>query len=755
MTTSAAGALSIPSITADMSTLDAALQYAAAGWYVLPGKARDKSPRSVVGIGWPAKSSRDPQQIAAWFAGTDHALLIHLGRSDGIAFDTDNPEALPAVLVQAIAATQPPYQSTRDNHPGRGHYLFAVPPGRSLGNSTGKLGSSWGEIRGRNGVIVVAPTEHQKAADGGRYSWERTGLLPVLPDEVAAMLPDALDADDAATDAEVEAFLDEHVGRAQHRLLNAVMNRFAAKVAAGESRHVTAVGCAVWAMKEARAGCYPAREAVDRLREAFLEALKGERPGASEFAGIVAWSVAQAKAADLEKVRALTAKLDEASRLPVLAVAAQAQHPFTAPATVAAGRDALALFGRLLDTLRSYQDLPDPWHVCCVLATAATRDLDDEPVWLLLVAPPSGGKTEIIRMLDGTADARINEVTAAGLLSWRKQGKITVPAGVLTRIGDHGLLTFGDLSCLLATSDRGGRDQVFALLRRVYDGEASRDIANPGGTGDILMWKGRATVVAAVTSAIDHFSAHADALGPRWLFYRIEDRGTVGKRAAAGRARVPDLAGKRATASRLAAKTIRAAQERLPHVVLTDPLYEAVEDAALVTCWGRAAVPRHGYGRREIDGIPIIEEPPRLVRQLLGLARGLLALGLTADLAAHLARRVALDSMPSARYAVLSVLAASTKPMSTTKVASLAEVDRSVARRNLEELECVRVVAATRRGKEDEEYEVEVDRRPCMWSLDGGDGQIIADVFTTRKVVDEALKTVLRKVVFTPPHPPR
>jgi hypothetical protein len=70
----------------------------------------------------------------------------------------------------------------------------------------------------------------------------------------------------------------------------------------------------------------------------------------------------------------------------------------------------------------------------------------------------------------------------------------------------------------LATSDRGGRDAVFALLRRAYDGSASRDISPPGrteGEHPKLFWSGRLTVVAAVTGAIDRYTAHADQLGPR------------------------------------------------------------------------------------------------------------------------------------------------------------------------------------------------------------------------------------------------
>lgn len=147
--------------------LGAALGYATAGIYGLPIDRTAKHAGSVLGKGWPAKSSRDPKVIAAWFAGANHGLALHLGRSGVMAFDVDNPDQLPAVLTELFAATNPPFQSTRVGQPGRGHYLFRVPEGRTIGNSLGHLPAGWGDIRGRNGIIVVEPTVHSKAEQGG------------------------------------------------------------------------------------------------------------------------------------------------------------------------------------------------------------------------------------------------------------------------------------------------------------------------------------------------------------------------------------------------------------------------------------------------------------------------------------------------------------------------------------------------------------------------------------------------------------
>lgn len=717
--------LYVPSIVPDTSTIDAALAYAQAGWYVLPVNPRDKkNPGSRVGKGWPAKSSRDTEQIVAWFAGTNDLLALHAGRSGAVVFDVDEPAALPEVLKEELWPAHVPYQSTRKQTPGRGHYPFLMPRGRTLGNSKGGLPGAWGEVRGRNGVIIVAPSEHEQAAEGGRYLWDRTGPVPALPEAIATLMNDAQSTEDAATDAEVVAFLAEHTTASRPELLKGKVVGWTAKLDAGESRHETACGFVVGALKEARAGFYRADVARDTLRELFVSRATSDKPGDPnatkrtvraaelEFDGIAAWAVAQANAADLDAVRDRVAT-------------AVPPRPGLTPWS----GSHLPTLEQLLAVLRQYQHVDDPGHILIALAVGATRDLDDEPCWLLFVAPPSSGKTETVRLLDDIADARLNEVTAPGLLTWGR-GKSPKPTGILADLTGPALLTFGDLSSLLATSDRGGRDQVFGLLRRVYDGEASRDIAPPQGAapGGRLVWNGRATVVAAVTGAIDAYTSHADALGPRWVYYRLAERSTAEKRAAARMARRGGLAEPRGEARSLAAGIVQVAQKLVGNIEVPENIAEWIEDAALVGCWGRAAVPRNGYGKREIDGVAMVEEPPRLIRQLLVLARGLLALRIDEETTIALVRRVALDSMPATRRAVLQVLGSGEMNLTTAKVAGAAGLERGVARRTLEELEVIGIVAGRRAGPEPEEHET--DRRSCTWSLTGEDGQLVAAVLS-------------------------
>ena len=163
--------LLVPRIDPDADTLTSALAYAEAGWYVGytdPSCHDPKSPE-VMGKGWQTKTSQDPQTIVGWYAARNLGVFLHVGRSGAWVADVDHPEHMPDVL--ADACNWAPYQSTRPDTPGRGHYIFTQPPGLILGNSTGKLGKGWGEARAA--TVSSSPGRHHTptaATTGGNAS---------------------------------------------------------------------------------------------------------------------------------------------------------------------------------------------------------------------------------------------------------------------------------------------------------------------------------------------------------------------------------------------------------------------------------------------------------------------------------------------------------------------------------------------------------------------------------------------------------
>lgn len=283
--------LSIPVLPEDADYIAAGIAYAKAGWYVTPVHPETKRP--ALGDKWQHKTSSDPEQIVDWFAGTDLMLGLHVGRSGAVVLDVDHfeefPEALRPLLLPA------PFQSTRSDDPLRGHYVFSTD--RVLGNSRGDLPKAFGEVRGTNGIIVVQPSFHVKPT--GQYVWRRTGDVPVLPGEIDVLLPDGQRSEDVASDVEVKKFIADNAGSVMPHLLKPILEQFN-RECESSSRHEALVKATVWAMREARAGFFPARTAIDALWADF-EAYMGSEPGRfprSEFRGVVSWAVSQALATD-------------------------------------------------------------------------------------------------------------------------------------------------------------------------------------------------------------------------------------------------------------------------------------------------------------------------------------------------------------------------------------------------------------------------------------------------------------------------
>lgn len=282
--------LTVPDVHG-LDMLGAALAYAAAGWYLVPVRRGTKHPGSVLLGGWHEQSSRDPRQIAAWFAGTDHGIALHAGRSGVVVFDVDTPDRLPPVLGDALARGGPPWQATRAGVTNRGHAVFAQPPGRRLGNTTGLLGGGWGEVRGQNGVIVVEPTEHP---DGGLYHWLRVGPVPVLPTSLAELLPDAEQPGARLTGTEVAQLAAGWSPGPSCRPVAALLDRSREQldgVAAGGGRHDVARDRCWELVRLAHEGHAGVADALDELHDAFV-AVKPEGAG-REWRGLFDGAVAK------------------------------------------------------------------------------------------------------------------------------------------------------------------------------------------------------------------------------------------------------------------------------------------------------------------------------------------------------------------------------------------------------------------------------------------------------------------------------
>ena len=467
-----------------------------------------------------------------------------------------------------------------------------------------------------------------------------------------------------------------------------------------------------------------------KWREEYAAALAGHR----------AFVVADADQAGRDHARTVARSLERAGCTAVLVEPAKgkdaADHldagldlaDFVPIGTSSEGGNQEPTVADLVEVLGSYQHLDDTGHVWFALAVAVSGEAEVEPfladpLWGMLVGPSSSGKTETARAL-GNIAGYLDDVTAAALLSFTK-GKNPKQTGVLERIGERGTVTIGDFSTVLAQSNRGAKDQLFSLLRRAYDGSVHRDVGN---MKDQLRWRGRLTILACCTPIIDDYTSHADSLGPRWLYYRLKPRSIEGMRAMAKAARIPAAEG-RAQAADLAEQLVLRAAGRAADVTMPDWAADAITELAIAACYGRAAVPRSSYGKREITAEATHEETARLTKQLRQLVHALLALGATGEQAVALAQRCALDSLPQTRRRALELFAAGVD-LTASEVARELGCDRRVARFALEELAAAGVLEWPESYTTENDAE-EGDRwAPRTWRLEGSRRSLFTRILT-------------------------
>lgn len=295
-----------------------------------------------------------------------------------------------------------------------------------------------------------------------------------------------------------------------------------------------------------------------------------------------------------------------------------------------------------------------------VLSVAACERLDGDPPWLLVISGSGNAKTETVGALAGIGAHVTSTVTSEGALLSATPSKDKTKAatgGLLRKIGDHGLLVVKDFTSILSMN-RDMRASVLAALREVYDGKWERNVGVDGGR--TLTWEGRIVLIGATTTAYDAAHSVIAAMGDRFALVRVDS--SIG-RLAAGRQALQNVGHEiemRAELATAVRELIDGMKPERAQLVAED--VDALLSIADLVTFARTAVERDYQGNVIDAHAP--EAPTRFAKMLGQIVRGGLAIGMDHDRALASAVRVAGDSMPPLRLAILTDLLAN--PHSTT-----------------------------------------------------------------------------------------
>lgn len=326
-------------------------------------------------------------------------------------------------------------------------------------------------------------------------------------------------------------------------------------------------------------------------------------------------------------------------------------------------------------------DLPE-----IALAAYVCNRLPMENVWLIVVGPPSSGKTSALNLLTGLQGViSCGSLTVASLLSGspKRETNEKSTGGLLRQIGVQGVLTFKDFSSVLG-QNRDKQQETMAALREIFDGEWTRSFGSDGGKTET--WKGRVGVIAAATEAIDRHQQQMALMGERFLLFRIpvnsEQSLRIARRALEEKASCME---DHSRLKKLVCGIINLVNVPSEPVDFPSDVNEMIISLAYFVSRCRTGIERNSCSR-EIESVPHPEEPARLAKQLKTLFCALILIGNTPDEAWRKIRRVGLSSPPELRMNAILTLRGEQLPQTTTSIAKACNTPITTMRRALEDL---------------------------------------------------------------------
>lgn len=289
------------------------------------------------------------------------------------------------------------------------------------------------------------------------------------------------------------------------------------------------------------------------------------------------------------------------------------------------------------------------------LATVAAQYAGPNPVFLFIMAASSGGKTELLRSLEGAPHIQfMDSATTTSMLSGMKGG--AKETSVLLQLQD-GLFIIKDFTTILGMPDMV-RDELMSQFRVIFDGSYSKAF----GTGEKREWHGRVSIIAGITSARDTQMGKYSALGERFITYRmtLPDRQEVAWRAYQNiqKSNLPQKRAELATQTQEFLQQLDLNQKRINP---PDEVVKHIIKLADFATSARSSVQRnYRSNKNEVLFAHDKEMPTRFTEQLLAIGHGLMMVGNQTTLTSldeEILKKICLDSIPIMRERVLRTLA--------------------------------------------------------------------------------------------------
>lgn len=330
-----------------------------------------------------------------------------------------------------------------------------------------------------------------------------------------------------------------------------------------------------------------------------------------------------------------------------------------------------------------------------IFACSLDRKIAGDPIWLLVIAPPGGNKTEQLRALTNkqmfyTLDSLTAHTLISGKMEKNKDGELVPVKGILTNLNGK-VLIIKDFTTILS-KQRDERNEIFSQLRSLYDGYLEFGYGN---LDEPIRHDSEIGLIAGVTPAVDQYTRLYNILGERFLKLRLEQNVKESvNRALKNQGLEEPMRKELAEATTQFFKKI--SEKTIQSPTLTDMHKEKIADIAMATAIIRTPVTFRVWNFQIEDVIPpIVEIPTRLAKQFEKLAQSLTIIrgknAITTDELLTM-RRVARDTCYPNRIKIIQNMK-DLKNHTTREIATSAKIPLATCWRELKELEYLNVVS--------------------------------------------------------------
>lgn len=327
----------------------------------------------------------------------------------------------------------------------------------------------------------------------------------------------------------------------------------------------------------------------------------------------------------------------------------------------------------VFDKYRLYKDRGVVRMVAASVIANQLVGRNKKPVWVVFVAPPGGGKSDVTGTLSGieVTDEKgnlvpmcqeISDLTTTSLASGMRS--LDGETSLLHKMPrEGGILLFKDFTTLLSkrTDDLAA---LMSYLREIYDGKFEKKFGN----GKVVKWEGKIGVVASCTTIIYHKLGELSVMGDRMMMYQVEQpdrlevQTKIWENEDAGIDGSDEMADAMKSYVENVVTFVRGKKDEINDMKIDRSIREEFGLVANFTTIARSGVVWN-YKKDTISYVPDPEMPTRILRQLISIASALMVMNMAETGTPALTEndkkiiyKLAFDSIPNMRRNVIKTV---------------------------------------------------------------------------------------------------